>query len=388
MSKLYLDLRALSAVPDPYLATTQDIMSYSGVNVGNFAFRHALKSLINIEEYTVVDYPGFNQAVAKEQPESVVISCANWLCESKKFERDNAVRAATIEKTDCPITVFGLGAQASNDQTDFRLGPNTERLAKLISERSKKVSVRDEFTLSVLEKIGINNAVVTGCPSNFINLNSNLGASIINKCEQLLNANNCWQDLKIHFSEFSGGHKSSGQVLHETMEILKKSPSFYVIQSPVLFPFVLNEDNKIPKEYLANKPKAIQTSLEFTRFLKSKLMHFSSIDAWMDFARTCDLSIGMRIHGNMLPLQAGVPSVVIGHDSRTNGLCSMMGIPVITPETFLENAHNNPIKIVELIHKEMANYDTKREVIGKIFLDYITANGIVPNVALTGFMEN
>jgi hypothetical protein len=80
MSKLYLDLRALSAVPDPYLATTEDIMSYSGINVGNFAFRHALKSLININEYKVVDYPAFNQAVAKEQPKSVVISCANWLC--------------------------------------------------------------------------------------------------------------------------------------------------------------------------------------------------------------------------------------------------------------------------------------------------------------------
>jgi hypothetical protein len=386
MSKLYLDLRALSAVPDPYLATTEDIMSYSGINVGNFAFRHALKSLINIEEYTVVDYPAFNQAVAKEQPKSVVISCANWLCESDKFERDNAVRATTIEKTDCPITVFGLGAQAKTEQNNFKLGPNTERLAKIIAERSTKVSVRDEFTLNTLEKIGVTNAVVTGCPSNFINLNKKLGSSILDKCQIMINKQPSWEDLKIHFSEFSGGHKSSGQVLHETMEILKKSPSFYIIQSPELFPFILNEDNNIPKGYLANKPKSIQTSLDFTRFLKSKLMHFSSIDAWMDFARTCDLSIGMRIHGNMLPLQSGVPSVVIGHDSRTNGLCKMMGIPVISPERFVESTSESPVKLIEFIQREIADYDQKRTAIGQIFKNYIEDNGLAPSDSLNDFL--
>jgi hypothetical protein len=386
MSKLYLDLRALSAVPDPYLATTEDIMSYSGINVGNFAFRHALKSLINIEEYTVVDYPAFNQAIAKEQPKSVVISCANWLCESDKFERDNAVRATTIEKTDCPITVFGLGAQAKTEQNNFKLGPNTERLAKIIAERSTKVSVRDEFTLNTLEKIGVTNAVVTGCPSNFINLNKKLGSSILDKCQIMINKQPSWEDLKIHFSEFSGGHKSSGQVLHETMEILKKSPSFYIIQSPELFPFILNEDNNIPKGYLANKPKSIQTSLDFTRFLKSKLMHFSSIDAWMDFARTCDLSIGMRIHGNMLPLQSGVPSVVIGHDSRTNGLCKMMGIPVISPERFVESTSESPVKLIEFIQREIADYDQKRTAIGQIFKNYIEDNGLAPSDSLNDFL--
>jgi hypothetical protein len=388
MSKLYLDLRALSAVPDPYLATTQDIMSYSGANVGNFAFRHALKSLINIEDYQVVDYTGFNHAVAKEKPQSVVISCANWLCATEQYEKSNAVRAATIEKADCPITVFGLGAQAKTGQNDFKLGPNTERLAKVIAERSVKVSVRDEFTLNTLEKIGITNAIVTGCPSNFINLNKQLGSSISDKCQKIIDKQPSWQDLKIHFSEFSGGHKSSGQVLHETLEILLASPSFYVIQSPVLFPLVLNEDDKIPGEYLTNKPKSIKTTKDVRRFLKSKIMHFSSIDAWMDFARTCDISTGMRIHGNMLPLQAGVPSVVIGHDSRTNGLCDMMGIPVMSPEQFVENTKVSPSRLIEFIQTKMQGYDGKRDGIGRIFYDYVTVNGTVPNVALKEFLDN
>jgi hypothetical protein len=73
MNKLYLDLRTVSSVPNPYQATTADMMSFSGANIGNFAFRHALKSLININEYKAVDYSGFNQALTKQQPESIFI---------------------------------------------------------------------------------------------------------------------------------------------------------------------------------------------------------------------------------------------------------------------------------------------------------------------------
>lgn len=386
MNKLYLDLRTVSSVPNPYKATTADIMSFSGANVGNFAFRHALKSLININEYKTVDYNGFNQELTKQQPESVVISCANWLCATEQYENSNKVRADTIEKTNCPITVFGLGAQAKTGQDNFKLGPNTERLAKIISERSTKVSVRDAFTLNVLEGIGINNAVITGCPSNFINLNKRLGDSIVEKCQKVIDAQFKWQDLRMHFSEFSGGHKSSGRVLHETLELLNKSPSFYVIQSPVLFPFVLNEDGNIPAGYMSNKPSVIKTVEEFRCFLKSKVMHFSSIDAWMDFSRTCDVSIGMRIHGNMLPLQAGVPSVVIGHDSRTNGLSKMMGIPVISPEDFVEYSQKDSEGLIKFIQAEMKGYDKKRLVLGNVFYEYIKANGIESNSSLNTFL--
>ena len=386
MKKLYLDLRTVSSVPNAYQATAAEMMSYSGANIGNFAFRHALTSLINLNEYMPVDYSEFNMAVAKQKPESVVISCANWLCATEQYEISNAVRAATIENEDCPIAVFGLGAQAKTDQNDFKLGPNTERLAKVIAERSTKVSVRDEFTLNTLEKIGITNAIITGCPSNFINLNKELGSSIVDKCQKVLDKQPSWQDLKIHFSEISGGHKSSGRVLHETLEILLESSSFYIIQSPVLFPFVLNEDDQIPGDYLANKPDSIKTTKGVRRFLKSKLMHFGSIEAWMDFARTCDLSIGMRIHGNMVPLQAGVPSVVIGHDSRTNGLSKMMGIPVISPEGFVESVENSPSKLIEYIQSEMLDYDRKRAVLGQTFSTYIKGNSLETSDSLTSFL--
>ena len=43
------------------------------------------------------------------------------------------------------------------------------------------MSVRDEYTADVLAKFGIKNTIVTGCPSNFINLDPRLGAKIIEK---------------------------------------------------------------------------------------------------------------------------------------------------------------------------------------------------------------
>jgi hypothetical protein len=357
-------------------------MSNSGANIGNFAFRHALKTMINIGEYIPVTYSSFNRIAQDTKPESVVISCANWLCGSEQYERSNGNRADTIEKADCPVTVFGLGAQASKNDGSLSLGPNTIRLAKVISERAKLVSVRDEFTQSVLNQVGVKNTVVTGCPSNFINLDPQLGSKILAKASSLLKKGALWQDLRAHFSEYSGGHGASGRVLKSTFDLLKISPSFYVIQSPVLFPFILNESEVIPDAYLSNRPAGFESKESFTRFLRSKLLHFSSIDAWMDFCRTCDLAIGMRIHGNMLPLQAGVPSVVIGHDTRTSGLSNTMGVPVVSPEDFVGECRRNPQFVLNKVISTMTEYDQKRRHLAKTFVNYIETNGLVASSGL------
>ncbi len=377
MNKLFLDLKVVSSIPNAYLENTTEIMGFSGANIGNFAFRHALSLMAETSDYKSVNYSDFNKIVDIEQPASVIISCANWLCASEQYETSNGVRAATFEKLDCPITVFGLGAQASSGSAELKLGPNTIRLAKVIAEKSVSISVRDEFTHTILNKIGITNVVQTGCPSNFINLNPALGHEVIKKATGLIETAQSWADLRTHFSEFSGGHKASGSVLKKILGLLNRSPSFYVIQSPVLFPFLLKETKMIPKGYIANKPESIENIGQLERLLKSKLLHFSSIDAWLDFARTCDLSLGMRIHGNMIPLQAGVPSMVIGHDSRTSGLSKSMGIPVITPEKFITYSNNSPASFFEEIALKMEGYDKRRSELAKIFVDYIEENNLV-----------
>lgn len=387
MSNFFLDLKVISSIRNSYLEDTKGLMQYSGENIGNFAFRHALNLMIEITSYKSVAYDEINRAInSSQQPSSVVISCANWLCASDNYEKANGVRATILENLKCPITVFGLGAQATSGDSNLKLGPNTVRLAKVISDKSISISVRDNFTRSILNDIGIDNVVVTGCPSNFINPSPFLGKEVIERAIRTIETKKiAWGDIRTHFSEFSGGHKMSGAVLKKTLGLLARSPSFYALQTPVLLPFLLNETTGMPNVYSSNQPESV-SNLE--NMLRAKLLHFSSIEGWLDFSRTCHLSLGMRIHGNMIPLQAGVPSMVIGHDSRTMGLSSSMGIPVVTPEKFIEYSDNSPVEFFEDIIVKMEDYDKKRSDLAKNFINYIEENNLEATEHLKGLCRN
>ena len=374
MSKnFYLDFSVIDSIKDPYKHNSQSIMSLSGKNIGNFAFRHALKYLTSIDGFSPLTYSLCNQALdSGDNPGKVIMSCANWIGANPALEASNEVRAKLIERFDCPVVAFGLGVQAASGAESIELGPNTIRLVKCISERSQKISVRDNLTRDVFAKLGVHNVTVTGCPSNFINPNPNLGAEIYASAEQLVRKPLSWKTLRTHISEFSGGNQSSGTVLNNSLKIMREGAAFYVLQSPVLLPLVLREDDTIPSAYASNAPEGSKTPEQLLSLLKSKVMHFTGMESWMDFARTCDLSIGMRIHGNMVPLQTGVPSVVISHDSRTEGLSSFMGIPSITAKEFESTLADGPQQILRKCMKGIQNYDNRRRELAETWRTFLT----------------
>ena len=384
MPKYYLDLAVLDET-DPIASCklgTSAIMSLSGNNIGNFAFRHALRFIVrDLHSYSLTLYPSYQRAAQLGQVDSTIVSCANWLGASQADEASNLNRARAFEATDASTVCFAIGVQAKSGADSVDLGPNTLRLAKALSERAKLLSVRDEMTQNVLEAAGITNTVVTGCPSNFINGDPELGKKVAARAAELLKHVASWRDVKSLICEFSGGSAESGRVLKHKLRLLDATPAHYVLQAPTLLPFTLRETREIPSVYKSNSPFGNEHKrLEIT--LRSKCIHFSSINAWMDYARTCDLSFGMRIHGNMIPLQAGVPSVLISHDSRTSGLGSVMGIPNVSAENFTGEVSSSPRFLLETVVKTMGDYDARRRVLAKTMVNYLSANNIAPHISL------
>ena len=325
-------------------------------------------------------WPEFARSFEQSQPERVLVSCANWLGLTDKDEADNLNRAKAIETVDCPVISFGLGVQARLEKEPPKLGSNTLRLAKALAERCEMLSVRDQLTKNTLEAAGIYNAVVTGCPSNFINTDPGLGKKIAARA-QLKMSSTDWSQLRINISEAQGGHPRSAQVLVKTMEILEDSPAFYLIQSPDLLPFLFGENEQIPGFYKNNA--FMDEPSRLSQLLRAKALHFVHMDAWLDFARTCDISFGMRLHGTVVPLQAGVPSALIAHDSRTVGLAEHMGIPWISPEDFVQSYAEEPALLLRFIADKMSGYDTRRRKLAAVMDGTIRANGLVPNEMLT-----
>ncbi|WP_254656363.1 polysaccharide pyruvyl transferase family protein [Roseovarius sp. 217] len=388
MSRLYLDMKFIGEVPNAYRMGADELAGVSGMNLGNFVFRHALRFLVaELDSFTCVTGLEFRDMIQHEPPETVLVSCANWLGTSDMDEQFNGGRASIIEKADCPVIAFGLGVQAPLSATGkpVSLRPNTVRLAKVMSERCKQLSVRDELTRMTLEANGIDNAVVTGCPSGFINCDPHLGAKSGKLALDLSQSLLDWKDVRSAISEVTGGHPESGKVLSKQIEMLEDTPAFYIVQTPMHLKFLIEDRAQIGDIYRKNNP-FMKESGRLTRTLKSKILHFSSVDAWMDFSRTCDLSVGMRIHGTVVPLQSGIPSVLIAHDSRTIGLADIMSVPHISPETFLEIAAIGPQALFETFAEQIANYDVNRKTLAQTMQDYLVANGLTPHEALNGLL--
>ena len=388
MGKYYLDLSILDRT-DPlaaYRLKSDKIMELTGVNIGNLAFRHALRFVLrDTVIYGLADYTRYREATSQGKVSETIVSCANWLGNSDADERNNLFRAHTFEAADGPITCFGLGVQAPHGAKVAELGPNTQRMAHVLSERSALISVRDETTQNTLERYGVTNTVITGCPSNFINGDPGLGRQVANRAADLLTRVQSWNDLRSLICEISGGNTASNAVMTRSLELLDQSPCFYVLQTPALLPWALRESPDIPGNYRDASP--FDDPARLTRALNRSIIHFSSVQSWMDFARSCDLSFGMRIHGNMIPLQAGVPSVLISHDSRTAGLASVMGIPRVTAEDFVTTYADRPNAMLEVIVEAMQSYDAHRKTLAKTMLNYVKSNGLDPHPSLTGLAE-
>lgn len=386
MSKIHLDLKVTSAIEEAYLCSADEISQLSGANLGNFVFRYALNSLVDdFSEYRQVNYAQLNSIIGEEPIESVLVSCANWLGTREQDEKSNKFRADILERIDVPVISFGLGVQAGQGAESVDLGPESKRLARVLASKSELLSVRDKLTARVLKEIGISNVVITGCPSNFINTRPSLGSEIAATARSLIEDKCDWREMRTCVTEFSGGHAHSGAILKTTLKVLEASPSFYILQSPALLPFLFEESGDPPAAYSSNSTLGKDG---VKHLLKSKTLHFSSVDSWLDFCRTCDFAFGMRVHGNMVPLQAGVPALLVGHDSRTSGLGVEMGMPVMNPEAFLEAQKDGPRLLLEHVAETMSEYDKKRKELAAVMESFLDGNNVPVHAKLRDLAQS
>ncbi|TVR08197.1 MAG: polysaccharide pyruvyl transferase family protein [Planctomycetota bacterium] len=386
MRGLHLDLNWTSAIDDAYKLDADQLMKATGGNFGNLVFRHALKSILSkLDSFLPVTWPEARQFSSSEKVECVLVSCANWLGTSEEDERRNLGRAQIIESFDCPVVPFGLGVQAPSGAESVELGPNTRRLAEALSLKCNLMSLRDSLTARTLEGLGISNAIVTGCPSNFINPDPWLGKSIVERANGVAARVSSWGQVRTLISEVGTSNLRSRKSGLKSIEFLHRYPSFYVLQSPNMMEFMVGVERDIPAGY--NLTEAGITEAELRAILLSKAIYFTSVDAWLDFSRTCSFCFGNRVHGTMVALQAGVPSILIGHDARTEGLAKEMALPMVAEESFSADFWRSPREAMSLVINLMEEYDDRRSVLGSRFKLFVNENDLEPSSVLSGFPD-
>lgn len=344
----------------------------TGKNTGNLLIGCSLRRQIAHTSYqfgTAQDMSTIN-----ERFDLIAIPAANFIFKGFDF----GYLADFLEQTTLPVLIVGLGAQLpSTSSSEIDIPEGTKRFLKVVSERTKKIGVRGEFTADVLSRLGVTNVTVTGCPSLYWSL----------KPDTKINKKPYSPDLSISLNgsrnvtqhSFSAEHAT--KIESDLLKLMVTRGYDYVLQNEfpemdILYANELNGDIMFQLRSIAEKFGLGLEAQTFAAHIKKSCKVFFSVEGWADYIKTKDFSIGTRFHGNIIALQNGVPAVVIAHDSRTTEMCKLMKIPHHAVD-------NCDLSNLEKIYQE-ADFDTFTANYKQLYQNYfnfLNENTVAHNLA-------
>lgn len=281
-----------------------------GFNTGNLVFSNAVKEQICFDKEL---WPGSSYQF--KAGDKYLFPCANILCASAHWIE---YLADIIEKQDAEVVLAGLGAQGEfkDKPKDIvgKLSDKQKRFFKIISERSKSIGVRGEFTAECLGVLGINNIRIIGCPSAYRYMQGNYPKFSDNESTRSLVtiAPGVGKGVKKILRVAMDSH--SCWIMQAANEIVEKEVLSWkeVLKRKLFFQVGSLKNIEI---YQKNNSKVFFDYLEWNSFLKKGAFGFA---------------FGSRFHGNMMAFRNGIPSLWIVHDMRTLELVKALHLPYIS----------------------------------------------------------
>lgn len=202
-----------------------------------------------------------------------------------------------------PLIVAGIGANAFggfDPELHKKLKPIVVRFLKYLSERCVQIGVRGFYTEEVLNNLGIHNVTAMGCPS---------------------------------FYEMGRERKVVKKPIDET---LRGGGGLILLSSTVSNKYLLNSFQICQDFQEADLIRAFAFSHfdvplgpeQREKMFAKKYRVFSNIEDWRTFVSQFSFTIGNRVHGSIMSLNAGVPAVCRNGDTRAAEMCKLLNVPV------------------------------------------------------------
>jgi hypothetical protein len=362
-----LNIFLLGATPDigpERICDPTSKLAKTGGNTGNQIIAHALLGQIGYQDISW-DYAIDSREVA-DRFDVFVIAAANFLFPSFDFSG----MANYIESTDLPVAIVGLGAQAKNYDPDIRLLPGTERFLKVVAERAVSIGVRGPFTQEVLDRRGIRNVTVTGCPSYYMRGES---------AEFTKPDFDSVRSISINASRDVIHHAfDSAKMTEIVREIYREGIAWdadFIAQSETAEISIADRAPAEPQdsalEELCRFLRGVADDATLRSWAGKHMRVFFRVSDWIDAVRRYDFVFGNRFHGNMLALQHGVPACVVCHDTRTEEMCRFLGLPHVSIVDL------DAIDVRALYDRvDAAAFNARYEALYPPYVEFLRANGL------------
>lgn len=301
-----------------------------GLNSGNLVFREALLHNLSLANMSYEDYC---QMPERFKGLPIVTTDLIWINENSDFDYlYNRVQ----QLKDIAFVPMSVGLQAKSFRTDFRLNDSVKRVLAAIQERAV-IGVRGEYTAEILNKHGIKNIDVIGCPSLYYENNPDFKIS---------RTNYPIQKVCVNFRTFYG-------------LLSVKEKHFLTYCANRRYDFVEQTD------YMFSPENAADTAYYnyVSKWIDHKKKLFFDVDEWKNYLADFQFSMGLRFHGNVVALWNRIPALFFIIDSRTEELVRYFNLPFLKMQDFDDR---KPIEY----YYELADYTLFNSNYEKKFLKY------------------
>ncbi|MGL4666816.1 MAG: glycosyltransferase [Saezia sp.] len=323
MKKILHCLNRNQFIPYDYNLPYEEAMRLLGGNSGNNIFQFALQKMLSVPSQEVTVDTDFlsRSLLSKEyfdainsEYDFVVFSPANVLSEYATKDSRIVEWTEKIKQLKIPVLAVGVGAQSDADYSlDFvsYIKNNAIEFVEAILKSGGGITTRGHFTSEVIAKLGFSQDAyhTLGCPSMMV-MGENL--SIDHK-----------KVAQEEFAPFFNGFLFWNN--SENHQFLKKYERSAFLCQDEFYRLLYKPQELTWKEiqYLQR-----QNSFFYDMYMQDKIKLYGDFPSWHHAVKDrYSFSMGCRIHGNILPMLAGIPAFIDSFDSRVRELAEYYDIP-------------------------------------------------------------
>jgi hypothetical protein len=297
-------------------------------NIGDaFVYDSSLK-LLNFDKLAVLPIAEPDMADIdrlREEYDYVFMRGSNYINETMNWRQSVAV----LRRLKLPVIAFGIGAQAPV-KGKLTLSKESKTAFRIMADSTASLGVRGAYSAQVLWDIGVRNVRIVGCPTAFRNNDPYLSITLpkledVKKVGVTLRrevssdyARDIDRYLSVHRDLIKSMSARFDTVLMAQGEIEEKK-------------LVMGTDAQKEEAWAALKgnPAVALHYLDddVERLYRERLFYSDVVKDYEDLVRRQALVLGYRLHGNLMALANGVPSVYFTYDSRTAEFAETFQIP-------------------------------------------------------------
>ena len=239
--------------------------------------------------------------------------------------------AEVLRRLKIPVIAFGIGAQAPVSGK-LELSEDTKTVLKLIADSTASLGVRGTYSAEVLNDLGIRNVRIIGCPTAFRNNDPNL-AIRLPPLEQVKTAGvtlrrevskTYAQDIKRYLTF----HRSLVKAMADRFEVTLMSQG--EVEEKKLALGTIDQQAQAMTALRANEwANNWYLDEQVERLYQTRMFYSDVVAEYERLVRGLDLVLGYRLHGNLMALANGTPSIYFTYDSRTVEFADTFKIPSI-----------------------------------------------------------